>query len=425
MIREQQHWSWLLGGFSHNVLIRNVKILTSHDGYNRDGMGISSAENILIEDNFVRSGDDALVVKASAAWGLDNYKLTARNNVFWNIYSGGGIKIGTQFWHPGVYNLAFENNYIISAPRSISFYFSDNNQDVSDVIFKNTICEKTYARPGASLNLMDLKLGSASNIRFVNLHAMHNSPFLLTTSKPLNLLFNGFYRYPNGMDDNPVTVLSRESGMPTGGISFTNNTYTVLGIKSLIHTVKDPGTYEIFKVYRTGNLSQPLTIPYSLRSNAISGLDFTPLSGEVTIAAGQAEATISIEFLETAFSLDHKSLVLVPDYIDDDNIMMGVDYHACVAIIGKHPSAVGIDEQLPLQIKTYPNPGNGEFNIKMDQDLSNLSYSVFDCTGKMILSKYNSLTNSFIIDLTGYKQGLYIVNLTYDNGGKNIKLVKK
>ncbi len=335
LIREQQHWPWLLGG-SENVLIRNIKILTSLDGENRDGIGVSTAKNILIEDNFVCSGDDALVVKVKRGTEDFDYRLVARNNVFWNMRSGGGIKIGTQFWSPEVKNLAFENIDIISAPRSLSFYFEDKGMNVRDVVYKNIRCERTHARPGAKALMMDLKMGSIFNVRFINLHIMHNSPFDLMPGEEVDALFNGFYRYLNGISQPPLKVLAPETGMPSEGIKFADEPCTVIGIKSMMPAVSSKGKYKVFKIYRTGDLSTSVTIPYSVRSNAVQDKHYRALNGSVKLEAGVDEAVISIEFFNKAFEGEHKSLLISPDYIPDDYVMMGPDYHACVAILAKH-----------------------------------------------------------------------------------------
>ncbi len=334
LIREQQHWPWLLGQ-SENVLIRNIKILTSRDGDNRDGIGISTTKNILIEDNFVCSGDDALVIKADTNVENFDYQLIARNNVLWNMCSGGGIKIGTQFWHPGVRNLRFENNDIISAPRSISFYFSNNDQNVSDVIFKNTRCEKTKARPEAQELLMDLKLGSIQNLKFINLYAMHNSPIDLSTEKNIDVIFNGLYRYPNGIEKECKKILSPEPLMRSDGVHFTDIPTTIIGIRTLIPAVNKPGVYGVFKVSRSGDLSSSLSIPYSMRTTSIPGKDFVALNGIAILKEGAAETIINVEFLKSAFKGNNKSLLVIPDYISDDYVMMGTDFQACVAILAK------------------------------------------------------------------------------------------
>lgn len=55
-----------------------------------------------------------------------------------------------------------------------------------------------------------------------------------------------------------------------------------------------PGQSGGFTVTRPGDTSQPLTIPYTTGGTAQSGTDYQPLSGSVTIPAGQSSATVPI-----------------------------------------------------------------------------------------------------------------------------------
>lgn len=60
----------------------------------------------------------------------------------------------------------------------------------------------------------------------------------------------------------------------------------------------------------------------------------------------------------------------------------------------------------------YPNPAINEINIKGDVNLSNIS--VFDLTGKKVISK-NSLVNNKL-DVSKLKTGIYLLNLTTVEG---------
>ncbi len=48
--------------YSENILVRNVKIFT--DARNTDGIAIDSSRNVIVQDSFFRTGDDAVVIKS-------------------------------------------------------------------------------------------------------------------------------------------------------------------------------------------------------------------------------------------------------------------------------------------------------------------------------------------------------------------------
>ncbi|MDY8135401.1 SBBP repeat-containing protein [Aquimarina sp. 2201CG5-10] len=62
----------------------------------------------------------------------------------------------------------------------------------------------------------------------------------------------------------------------------------------------------------------------------------------------------------------------------------------------------------------YPNPNNGEFNLKYSNTNSK-SIKIFDMTGKEIYSDYNSSTERFNLDLSS---GIYFINIKLNTSNK-------
>lgn len=63
-----------------------------------------------------------------------------------------------------------------------------------------------------------------------------------------------------------------------------------------------------WRVVRSGDLKQPLTVGYTQGGDAVAGRDFEPLTGSVTIPAGQASARLPLTVLSTAE--DDKTVVV-------------------------------------------------------------------------------------------------------------------
>ncbi len=79
----------------------------------------------------------------------------------------------------------------------------------------------------------------------------------------------------------------------------------------------------------------------------------------------------------------------------------------------------GIEKTEP-GFHVFPNPGNGLFHLTFNME-GNKTLSVFDMTGKQVLMEnLNNIKHE--IDLTGLKEGLYVINITTP-AGKYSKLI--
>ena len=98
-------------------------------------------------------------------------------------------------------------------------------------------------------------------------------------------------------------------------------------------------------------------------------------------------------------------------------------------IIGKNSLTSSIDEQVnlmePIEASIYPNPSKGILNIESaTKNIS--SVQVFDITGQLILESTIENDNSKVsLDISNYKNGLYIIKINSIEGNNIIKKVLK
>jgi PKD repeat protein len=98
-------------------------------------------------------------------------------------------------------------------------------------------------------------------------------------------------------------------------------------------------------------------------------------------------------------------------------------------IIGKNSLTSSIDEQVnlmePIEASIYPNPSKGILNIESaTKNIS--SVQVFDITGQLILESTLENDNSKVsLDISNYKNGLYIIKINSIEGNNIIKKVLK
>ena len=125
----------------NNIWINDIKLIGEWR-YNADGIDICNTQNVLIENCFVRSFDDSLVIK-----GLDHNmdrtaldtrvrNIVARRCVVWNDW-GRGLEIGAETQADEMSNILFEDCDIIHyVHRALDIQHGDRAL-VRDVRFEN------------------------------------------------------------------------------------------------------------------------------------------------------------------------------------------------------------------------------------------------------------------------------------------------
>lgn len=115
--------------------IDGIRILTG-PACSTDGIDVVSSSNVLVENVFIRSNDDCVVVKNMM--DRETRNVTVRRSVFWNMPCGNGIEVGFELRTTPVRELRFEDIDIIRVERgaAISIHNGDSAV-VEDVVFNN------------------------------------------------------------------------------------------------------------------------------------------------------------------------------------------------------------------------------------------------------------------------------------------------
>ncbi len=137
---------------SKNGLIDGLKIISSRP--NGDGITLQSVENYTIQNCFVRSWDDSLVVK-NYSKDSDAHNITFRNNQVWTdlaqsceigFETNKGMKTDAKIYDVKFENITILNNYHKPA---ISIHNADD-ATVSDISYKNIVIENEEIGSGDS-----------------------------------------------------------------------------------------------------------------------------------------------------------------------------------------------------------------------------------------------------------------------------------
>jgi polygalacturonase len=107
-----------------NVTVSNIKILGDWALSNTDGIDPDMSQNVTIEDCFVYSGDDAIVVKTTGALGVkgSSQDIVAKRCVLMTKKTS--LKIGTESRYD-IRNILYEDIDIVDSSRGCALWMRD------------------------------------------------------------------------------------------------------------------------------------------------------------------------------------------------------------------------------------------------------------------------------------------------------------
>ncbi len=110
--------------------VDGVRILNPSARYGDDGFDIVSSTDVLVENIFVRTNDDCVVVKNLG--DVDTHGITVRHAVLWNMPTGGnGLEIGFETRNKPIHDVHFQDIDLIHVERGSAI--SIHNGDAATV----------------------------------------------------------------------------------------------------------------------------------------------------------------------------------------------------------------------------------------------------------------------------------------------------
>ena len=136
--------------------------------------------------------------------------------------------------------------------------------------------------------------------------------------------------------------------------------------------------------------------------------------GDGIIYWGDGDSTLFTEFDDT---------LLGHIYASPGNYDISLIVNACnesdTIVINADASVTGLSNPQVLKFAIFPNPAKDEVRIRYDiNDLSELSYlKMYDLSGKLIYQEVIAdQHNEIVLRLDQYDKGVYLVNITTENG---------
>lgn len=132
-IFNSQDWTVYLNRTT-GTRVDGVRLLNPSVKYGDDGFDIVSSSDVLVENIFVRTNDDCVVVKNLG--DLDTHDITVRHAVLWNMPTGGnGLEIGFETRNHPIHGVHFEDIDLIHVERGSAISIHDGDaatvEDVS------------------------------------------------------------------------------------------------------------------------------------------------------------------------------------------------------------------------------------------------------------------------------------------------------
>ena len=183
ILRDSSTWNMPICR-SDRVSVRNVKVL----GYraNSDGIDICSSRDVTVEDCFLRTLDDLIVVKTDRGQG-PSQRIVARNCVLWNEVAH-ALSIGAELREP-VDDVLFTDCDVIhdqGREWTLRVYHCDSAR-ISNVRFENLRIEESPRLIslwiGKAVWTRDDARGQIDGVTFQNIRA---------TAKPLRVELKGY-----------------------------------------------------------------------------------------------------------------------------------------------------------------------------------------------------------------------------------------
>ncbi len=123
--------------FSENILIENVNIITARA--NGDGISVQSSSDVVVRNSFLRTWDDALVVKNYDLGTTDNVRF--ENIVIWSDLAQ-SMEIGYETYGATMANIVFQDITVLhNFHKPVMSIHNSDQAAITNVTFRNITVE--------------------------------------------------------------------------------------------------------------------------------------------------------------------------------------------------------------------------------------------------------------------------------------------
>lgn len=166
----------------------------------------------------------------------------------------------------------------------------------------------------------------------------------------------------------------------------------------------EPTNNGAFSVTRTGSTASSLAVSYTIGGTAANGADYNLLAGTVTIAAGQASASIPVTTKDDTLSEGPESVIVT--ITDTSTYNLGTSSSATVTIAGNEPaSGSSLEVRVSASADDVEESSSGSMNL-VSADLELVNDGNNQTVGmrfrNLTIPKGATITNAYMQFVTDY-----------------------
>lgn len=306
--------------YSENVNVYNLKILADPEPefLNTDGFDFWSSRNITIDNVLYKGTDDATAHGGDKKGAIQNNEnINVINSVF---YGGNGFKLASTEKPNLIRNVTYENIDVVFA-NELSGFWPIAGGYFNNIYLKNIRVEDILDSPqedkSARLFSWQIRTGSwrpdSQPDKFGYIRNVYVQNMKVDDRGGSNSVFQGYDAERNinninfenlSIEGKPITnsqdasfdfLPSEKDGNQYANLNFTQSDPTIVNIAATDMYASESGDFGEFLITRTGNLTQALTVNYTIRGTAENGVDYQTIPNSVTIPVGASTGAIAIQ----------------------------------------------------------------------------------------------------------------------------------
>jgi PKD-like domain/Secretion system C-terminal sorting domain len=290
-----------------------------------------------------------------------------------------------------------------------------------------TLNSQTYTSSGTYTQTLTNSAGCDS-VLTINLTITNPTSSTITTQACNSYTFNSQTYTSSGTYTQTLTSAAGCDSVLTINLTITNPTSSTITTQACNSYTFNSQTYT-----SSGTYTQTLTsaagcdslITFNL---TIDTIDVSVTIGNATIFANQNGATYQwLDCNNNFVPIQGENNQSITGFLGDCAVEITlngcVDTSACVNLFSTEINQVVISNE---DITIFPNPTTNNLSIKQLNNLSIKEISIYNVLGELVMSKVESQkSKELVIDVSALMKGIYIVEVSIEQGVVRKKLVKE
>ena len=366
---------------------------------------------------------------------IDCYDLTGPYVLKFEVYPAGAgqIKLTSDL----INSIGAVRN-VFGGIETILEAIPQGNYQFSHWTFNNTV----VTDPNDLLQLIDFDSNNEVEAHFIDLTATENqliyywhfNNFELVNDTPVNAILADYQLFPNanatmtyeGGDPNmdPVnndgSLQNLQLGEEAGKAVRVRNPSDGRALSFNLPTTDLEEIKFLFSVKRTNQGQLINNVSYSLDGTTFINTDLNPTAVDITTDY----QLVSLDFTNIPQVNNNPNFHIKIQFEGNTALVNGNNRYDNISLTGKtiEDPGVSIYKNSKLEYSVFPNPSTNNFNVLASQNIK--AFKIIDLLGKTIVHSKSMDSKEFEIFASHFASGVYILELTTNEGASQTRIVK-